>query len=79
MTTLIHQSQLKRLHYDRSDWRSLENQAVLSFGEWLEKYVGQVNRDWGRSYNLDLTSVDYGTTWWFRDSAKATLTLLRWS
>jgi hypothetical protein len=36
-------------------------------------------RDWGRSYDMSLTSETYGTTWWFQDPAAATLTLLRWS
>ena len=75
----IHQSQLSRLRHDPQDWRSMENQQVLSFGQWLERYVGEVGRDWGRSYCLDLTSPNYGTTWWFRNPANATLTLLRWS
>ena len=66
----IHQNQLSRLR---------NNQQVLSFGQWLERCAGEVDRDWGRSYCLDLTSPNYGTTWWFRDPAIATLTLLRWA
>ena len=75
--TYIHQRHLTGL-------RKASNHAIVSghelnFVDWLEQSVGQLNKDWGRSYNLSITDPDYGTTWWFRDPAKATLTLLMWS
>ena len=72
MITAIHQTQLARLRYDKQDW-------LLSFHDWLEQHVGKFDKDWGRSYNLNLASPEYGTTWWFRDPEMATLTLLTWS
>lgn len=69
----IHQSQLRVL-----------NQEFLiashnSFGRWLDHYVGEFGKDWGRTYNLSPLDSDYGCSWWFRDPKMATLTLLRWS
>lgn len=67
----IHQSQLKGLH------RSLV--LDVSFNEWLETYVGEFKQDWWRTYDMNLRSPTYGTTWHFADEKKALLTLLKWS
>ena len=59
------------------------NQVVTAeekdFTGWLEHNVGQLGKDWGRTYNLDQGSAGFGTTWWFRDKRKVIWTLLRWS
>jgi hypothetical protein len=72
----IHQSQLKGLHLSLANHDALLH---LSFNEWLETYVGEFKRDWWRTYNLDMRSPAYGTTWHFADEKKALLTLLKWS
>jgi len=74
----IHQSQLTAMRH----WylpRHLHQQRLESFTEWLETHVGEFGQDWGRSYDMDLKSPAYGTTWWFQDPEAATLTLLRWA
>ncbi len=72
----IHQSQLRRLSRYRNQ---VVTQQEQDFTAWLEQYVGEFDRDWGRIYDLNLDRPTYGTTWWFCDPARATLTLLRWS
>ncbi len=72
----IHQSQLRGLSRYRNQ---VVTQQEQDFTAWLEQYVGEFDRDWGRIYDLNLGRPTYGTTWWFRDPALATLTLLRWS
>lgn len=79
MKYTVHQSQLSRLRHDPVDWRTLRHEHVLSFGQWLEQHVGAVDQDWGRVYNLQLDSPEYGTTWWFKRSEDLTLCMLRWS
>lgn len=74
----IHQNQLKGLRYSylpRSPHRNREQ----SFNEWLETYVGEFKRDWWRTYDMNLSSPTYGTTWHFKDEKNAMLTLLKWS
>lgn len=74
----IHQNQLKGLRH----WylpRHLHEQPQQSFNEWLETCVGEFEKDWWRSYDMDRESPTYGTTWHFVDEKKALLTLLRWS
>jgi hypothetical protein len=78
MRAMIHQSQLTAMRH----WylpRHLHQRRQQSFTEWLETHVGEFGQDWGRSYDMAVGSETYGTTWWFRDPAAATLTLLRWS
>ena len=72
--TKIHQSQLRA---PDDDWLIAAQQT--EFGSWLDHNVGEFNRDWGRTYNLNRGDPDYGCSWWFRDPAKAMLTLLKWS
>ena len=69
----IHQSQLRELN---NDWLIA---AQTDFGDWLDQNVGRFGEEWGRTYNLNKGDPDYGCSWWFRDPAKATMTLLRWS
>ena len=71
--TKIHQSQLRALN---DDWLIA---AQTDFGRWLDQYVGEFGKEWGRTYNLDKGAPDYGCSWWFRDSKMATFTLLKWS
>lgn len=73
----IHQSQLRRLVRARNP--EIVSDHDQDFTAWLEQNVGKLDRDWGRIYDLNLGRPTYGTTWWFRDPAKATLTLLRWA
>lgn len=73
----IHQNQLRGLR--KACDPAITSDHELSFGQWLTTYVGQQDCDWGRIYDLNLGRPTYGTTWWFRDPAKATLTLLRWA
>jgi hypothetical protein len=72
----IHQSQLRGLNRYRNQVVTRQEQ---DFTAWLEQNVGKLDRDWGRIYDLNLGRPTYGTTWWFRDPAAATLTQLRWS
>ena len=72
----IHQSQLRGLNRYRNQVVTRQEQ---DFTAWLEQNVGEQDRDWGRIYDLNLGRPTYGTTWWFRDPAAATLTRLRWS
>jgi len=72
----IHQSQLRGLNRYRNQVVTRQEQ---DFTAWLEQNVGKLDRDWGRIYDLNLGRPTYGTTWWFRDPAAATLTRLRWS
>ena len=72
----IHQSQLRGLNRYRNQVVTRQEQ---DFTAWLEQNVGKLDRDWGRIYDLNLGRPTYGTTWWFRDEHKATLTLLKWS
>ena len=74
MRAMIHQNQLT-VRY-RTQVVTAQEQDFIS---WLEQHVGELGRDWGRTYNIDTGSPEFGTTWWFRDPARATLTLLRWS
>ena len=69
----IHQSQLRELN---DDWLIA---AQTDFGDWLDQNVGRFGEEWGRTYNLNKGDPDYGCSWWFRDPAKATMTLLRWA
>ena len=72
----IHQSQLRGLNRYRNQVVTRQEQ---DFTAWLEQNVGKLDRDWGRIYDLNLGRPTYGTTWWFRDPAAATMTRLRWS
>ena len=72
----IHQSQLRGLNRYRNQVVTRQEQ---DFTAWLEQNVGEQDRDWGRIYDLNLGRPTYGTTWWFRDPAAATMTRLRWS
>ena len=74
----IHQSQLTGMSRSYLPGH-LHQQRLESFTEWLETHVGEFGQDWGRSYDMSLTSDTYGTTWWFQDPEAATLTLLRWA
>ena len=76
MRAMIHQNQLRGLSRYRNQ---VVTQQEQDFTAWLEKNVGEFDLDWGRIYDLNLGCSTYGTTWWFRDPARATLTLLRWS
>jgi hypothetical protein len=76
MRTMIHQNQLRGLSRYRNQ---VVTQQEQDFTAWLEQNVGEQDCDWGRIYDLNLGRPTYGTTWWFRDPARATLTLLRWS
>ena len=76
MRTMIHQNQLRGLNRYRNQ---VVTQQEQNFTAWLESHVGEQDCDWGRIYDLNLGRPTYGTTWWFRDPARATLTLLRWS
>lgn len=69
----IHQSQLRALN------QNFLIAAQTDFGLWLDHNVGKFGEAWGRTYNLSPLDADYGCSWWFRDSAAATLTLLKWS
>ena len=77
MRVMIHQDQLRRLRKARDP--AITSDHELSFNQWLTIHVGEQDRDWGRIYDLNLGRPTYGTTWWFRDEHKATLTLLKWS
>jgi len=72
----IHQSQLRGLNRYRNQVVTRQEQ---DFTAWLEQNVGEFGQDWGRSYDMDLKSPAYGTTWWFQDPEAAILTLLRWA
>ena len=76
MRVMIHQDQLQGLNRYRNQVVTRQEQ---DFTAWLEQNVGKLDRDWGRIYDLNLGRPTYGTTWWFRDEHKATLTLLKWS
>jgi len=76
MRVMIHQDQLRGLNRYRNQVFTRQEQ---DFTAWLEQNVGKLDRDWGRIYDLNLGRPTYGTTWWFRDEHKATLTLLKWS
>jgi hypothetical protein len=76
MRAMIHQNQLRGLNRYRNQVVTAEEK---DFTSWLQHNVGRQDREWGRTYCLDLNTETYGTTWWFRDPAAATLTLLRWS
>jgi len=76
MRVMIHQDQLRGLNRYRNQVVTRQEQ---DFTAWLEQNVGKLDRDWGRIYDLNLGRPTYGTTWWFRDEHKATLTLLKWS
>jgi hypothetical protein len=73
---MIHQNQLRGLNRYRNQVVTRQEQ---DFTAWLEQNVGKLDRDWGRIYDLNLGRPTYGTTWWFRDPAAATMTRLRWS
>jgi hypothetical protein len=72
---MIHQDQLRGLNRYRNQVVTRQEQ---DFTAWLEQNVGKLDRDWGRIYDLNQGRPTYGTTWWFRDPARATFTLLRW-
>lgn len=74
----IHQTQLKSLRYSWMPGHP-HKQRIISFNEWLETYVGEFKQDWWRTYDMNLRSPTYGTTWHFADEKKALLTLLKWS
>jgi hypothetical protein len=76
MRAMIHQNQLRGLNRYRNQVVTRQEQ---DFTAWLEQNVGKLDRDWGRIYDLNLGRPTYGTTWWFRDPAAATMTRLRWS
>jgi len=76
MRVMIHQDQLRGLNRYRNQVVTRQEQ---DFTAWLEQNVGKLDRDWGRIYDLNLGRPTYGTTWWFRDPAAATMTQLRWS
>jgi hypothetical protein len=74
----IHQNQLTRMRH----WylpRHAHQQRQQAFSEWLETQVGEYGKDWWRTYDMNLKSSTYGTTWHFADEKKAMWTLLRWS
>ena len=74
----IHQSQLTGLRHSYLPSHPAQ-QRLQSFAEWLEAHVGEFDRDWWRSYDMNIESPTYGTTWHFADEKKALLTLLRWT
>jgi hypothetical protein len=67
----IHQSQLTGMRRSYLPGHP-DRRRQQSFTEWLETHVGEFGQDWGRSYDMSLTSDTYGTTWWFQDPEAAT-------